>query len=72
MSAVAKKKPDPVPPTIEDAEKSAPFLVRLHSVELQDALDEYAKSIRRSRNMAIILILEEKFTALGIYPRKKK
>jgi hypothetical protein len=45
---------------------STPF--RPEDVRLFDALDAYAKSIRRSRNMAMNLLLEAAMEKEGLWP----
>ena len=41
---------------------------RVEDVRLVEALDRYADSVRRSRNMAIVLLLEQALTEAGFWP----
>lgn len=61
---MSKSKPKPKP------ERTPPdsFLVRPDDPRLITALDDYAASIRRSRNMAAVLLLEEILSAKGHWP----
>jgi hypothetical protein len=69
MLDVAKKKPAPAPAPDPDERPAMTF--RPDRPELFPALDRYAASIRRSRTMAMILLLEEVLTAKGFWPPKK-
>ena len=52
--------------TLERKATSTPF--RPEDMRLLDALDVYAKRIRRSRNMAINLLLEAAMEKEGLWP----
>jgi hypothetical protein len=41
---------------------------RVEDEQLVAALDNYAKSVRRSRNMAIVILLEEALALHGFWP----
>jgi hypothetical protein len=53
-------------PTLEDMPTTTPF--RPEDKRLLLALDIYAKRIRRSRNMAMNLLLEEAMQREGLWP----
>src|SRR5262245_38188185 len=55
-----KKKPD--------AHKGTQIPFRADDPRLVEALEAYAKKVRRSRNMAIILLLETALKAEGLWP----
>jgi hypothetical protein len=63
MVSVAKKRLPPTPPGEEETAQ-APFRAERR---LFDALDAYARSIRRSRNMAMVLLLEEALRRHGFW-----
>lgn len=60
LGMAKKKKPD--------AHKAPQVPFRPDDPRLVAALDAYAKSIRRSRNMAINLLLEKGLEAEGFWP----
>jgi hypothetical protein len=51
-----------------DAPKVAQVPFRVDDPRLVEALDRYADSTRRSRNMAIIVLLEQALTVAGFWP----
>jgi hypothetical protein len=51
-----------------DAHKGVQVPFRVDDVRLVEALDACADRERRSRNMTIILLLEEALTARGLWP----
>jgi hypothetical protein len=51
---------------IDSHKKRVPF--RVDDPRLVEALDRYADSTRRSRNMAIIVLLEQALTEAGFWP----
>ncbi len=64
MAAMAKKKPKTDQPTPEPGRTP----LRVDDKRLFDSLDAYARRLRRSRNMAIQLLLEEAMTREGLWP----
>jgi hypothetical protein len=62
----SRKKEPKVQATQERKAASTPF--RPEDPRLLDALDAYAKRIRRSRNMAINLLLEAAMENEGLWP----
>lgn len=68
MSCVAKKKPTAGPPP--DPHRGIPLGYRADSWRLVNALRAYAKSIRRSRNMAMTFLMERALAAEG-FPVEK-
>ena len=66
MLVMAKKKPSEEQQPDPHKGVQTPF--RAVDGRLLDALDGYAKSIRRSRNMAINLLLEEILQQKGFWP----
>ncbi len=59
---MAKKKTDKV---ARKDDNGRAILVRPDDPRLVDRLDAYAKSIRNSRNMAIVLLLEKALAEVG-------
>ncbi len=51
-----------------DAHKGTQVPFRVDDLRLVEALDAYAESERRSRNMAIIILLEDALKAVGFWP----
>jgi hypothetical protein len=70
MTLVAdrKKKTDAKSGRKSDPHRGVQIPLRLPDSRLVDALDEYAEQIRRSRNMAIVLLLEEAMKTAGLWP----
>jgi hypothetical protein len=72
MPDMAKKKTSKAPPPAAvpkpDAHQGAQIPFRVADERLVEALDAFAKSERRSRNMAIIILLEEALKARGFWP----
>lgn len=64
MLVMADKKPKAASP------KAAQTPLRVEDSRLLDALELYAKQQRRSRNMTIQIILEEKMKEAGLWPPK--
>lgn len=64
MSLMAEKKPKPSPIVPVATQHS----LRVDDGRLLEALDVYAKRIRRSRNMAIQLLLEKAMEQEGLWP----
>lgn len=60
----------PKPKTDESSKEPVPGRtpLRVDDARLLDALDTFAKRQRRSRNMALQIILEEKMEAEGLWP----
>jgi hypothetical protein len=52
----------------EGSPAPATFPLRLPDGRLADALDEHARRSKRSRNMAIVVILEDAMRAEGLWP----
>jgi hypothetical protein len=52
----------------EDAHKGTQIPFRVDDDRLVEALEAYAARIRRSRNMAIVLLLEEALKAHDLWP----
>ncbi len=68
MPFVSRKKP-PSDPLNEPAEMPPDsLLVRLPDSRLAVVLDEYARRTRRSRNLAIVVLLEEAMQREGLWP----
>lgn len=63
MLTMPKKKPHPEP---EPQSATTPF--RPPDARLIVQLDEYARRIRRSRNMAMVILLEEALGREGLWP----
>jgi hypothetical protein len=55
-------------PLMTEKKKDGKVLFRADNPRLIDALDTYADSVRRSRNMAINILLEEALTKHGFWP----
>jgi hypothetical protein len=55
----------------KNAHKGIQVPFRVEDALLVKALDDYADSVRRSRNMAIILLLEEALKQKGFWPPPK-
>jgi len=73
MLSMAKKKPNPEPKKQEaDRHLSPQIPFRPDDPRLVDALNRYADQIRRSRNMAIVLLLEEALEEKGLWPPKEE
>jgi hypothetical protein len=53
-------------------QKDGRVLFRADDARLIEALDAYADSVRRSRNMAINLLLEEILTQHGFWPPEEE
>jgi hypothetical protein len=62
-----KEKKKSVPSGDKQAEPTV-FPLRLPDSRLADALDEHARRSKRSRNMAIVVILEEAMRSAGLWP----
>lgn len=68
MSTMSKKAP---PPPLEDHShepEDVRILLRVPDKTLVAAIDEYARRLRRSRNMALILLLEEAMRRENLWP----
>lgn len=63
---MAKKRKTDVPATADPVPKQTPF--RPDDPRLLKAIDEYARSVRRSRNMAMVLLLEQALAAHQLWP----
>ncbi len=70
MLGMAKKKTDKKAASGKqsDAHKGMQVPFRVDDPRLVEALDDYAESIRRSRNMTIILLLEQALETVGYWP----
>lgn len=69
MPLVAKKKS--IPERTSDAAPELPpdsILVRLPDPSLALVLEEYARRTRRSRNLAIVVLLEDAMRQAGLWP----
>jgi hypothetical protein len=62
------KVPDGSLPRKPDAHKGVQFPLRFPDVRLLEALSRYAHQVRRSRNMGIIILLEEGLQRAGYWP----
>ncbi len=67
MLVMAKKKQAD---SKKDQHKGQQVPFRVEDPRLVDALDAYAESVRRSRNMAIVLLLEQSLAEAGFWPPK--
>lgn len=67
MLTMAKKTPKSEPADDQELPEMVQFPVRLER-PLLVALDRHAKQSRRSRNMAITLLVEDTLRALGLWP----
>lgn len=64
MVLVAEKRLSPSSPLPEEGQTP----LRVPDVRLLEALDVYAKRVKRSRNMAIVFLLEQAMTAEQLWP----
>ena len=73
MPDMGKKKTDAGKrePARTDAHKGLQIPFRVDDPRLVDALDAYAESERRSRNMVIVLLLERALMQAGFWPPKE-
>lgn len=65
MSGMAKKKAVPAP---ADDPKWQQINLRIDDPKLLEAIDAWADKHRRSRNMAMILLLERQLANEGVWP----
>lgn len=63
MPAVAKKK-------VHDLHKGIQLPFRVDDPRLVEAIEKYAEDSRRSRNMTIVVLIEQALTALNRWPPK--
>ncbi len=68
MNDMAKKKPKP--DAVEEKAPQTPF--RPDDKRLMDAIDAFAHETRRSRNMAMVILIEDALKALGRWPPPPK
>lgn len=66
ISGMAKKKP--AVDTIEEKPAAVQINFRAEDPRLVEALDRYAKSLRRSRNQAMNIALEDALKERGFWP----
>lgn len=73
MQVMAKKQPTPIPDSgTLPAGRSMQHALRFDDEQLLTAVDNYAAKNKRSRNNAILLLLEQVLRTLGEYPPVKK
>jgi hypothetical protein len=70
ISVMAKKQKEPTVPATESPPEAdvTSVLFRAEHPQLVRAIDAYAKANRRSRNMAMNLLLEEALTSHDLWP----
>ncbi len=68
MFTMARKKKSVEPEPEQEPERKVQTPFRPDDARLLDALDAFAHDTRRSRNMAMVVLIEEALKAAGYWP----